>query len=207
MDRVYWKPGQPIWSRFSPDPGPDPQQRSRTVANTIHSCLDCRVLAGRYALRAVPSRDFAFLNDEDVLFTQHGLGKLFGESLSELLSGRCQSCCQRAAVSGLLSEWLLSESKSATKLLYLSVLVIYTARNHSKRQNYVIIRSDPKPSTANPEFQTRSHQSYPGDPNNPGNPRTNTEGKQGQTQKWKVEENHKLTNIHYIVILTNHSRP
>jgi len=123
-------------------------------------------------------------------------------------SGCCQSgCCHRASVRGFLSKWPLSESKSATKLLYLSVLVIYTARNHSERQNYVIIRSDPKPSTANPEFQTRSHQSYPGDPNNPGNPRTNTEGKQGQTQKWKVEKNHELTNIHYIVILTNHSRP
>jgi hypothetical protein len=120
------------------------------------------------------------LNDEDFLFTEHGHGKLFGESLSEQLSDGCQMVvrvvvkgllsegfcqsdrcqraavrasvrvaavrvaavgellsegfCQSAAVRGLLSEWLLSESKSATKLLHSSVLVIYTARNLPKRQ-------------------------------------------------------------------------
>jgi hypothetical protein len=50
-------------------------------------------------------------------------------AVGELLSqGFCQSgCCQRSAVRGFLSEWLLSESKSATKLLHSSVLVIYNA--------------------------------------------------------------------------------
>jgi hypothetical protein len=110
---------------------------------TIVYCrFDCRVLAGRYAWRAHTNRDFALLNDKDFLFTEHGHGKLFGESLSERLSDCCQSCCQRASVRAavvrvaavrvaavrglmlervlserllsewLLSEWVLSESQS-----------------------------------------------------------------------------------------------
>ena len=77
---------------------------------TIVYCrLDCRLLAGRYAWCAVSGWDFSLFNDEHVLFPEHGHGILFGESLSEQLSDRCQSLCQRAAVRGLLSEWLLSE--------------------------------------------------------------------------------------------------
>jgi len=80
--------------------------------------------------------------------------------------GFCQSGgCERAAVRGLLAEWLLSESKSATKLLHSSVLVIHTARNNSKRQNCEINqkrpttpaeqtwKSNPDPKRANPEIQ------------------------------------------------------
>ena len=95
--------------------------RTETI---VYCRLDCRVLARRYAWRVVTSRDFALLNDKDFLFTQHGHGKLFGESLSERLSDCCHSCCQRAsvraavvrvaavkvaAVRGLLLERLLSE--------------------------------------------------------------------------------------------------
>ena len=76
----------------------------------LHCQLDCRVLARRYGWRAVMSGDFALLNDEDSSVTEYGHGKLVGESLSEQSSGRSQSCCQRAAVRGFLSEWPLSES-------------------------------------------------------------------------------------------------
>jgi len=90
----------------------------------VYRRLDCRVLAGLYAWRALTNRDFALFNDKDFLFTKYGHGKLFGESLSEQWSDCCQSCCQRAsvraavvrvaavrvaAVRGLLLEWLLSE--------------------------------------------------------------------------------------------------
>jgi len=115
--------------------------RSRCLINvvlasteTIVYCrLDCRVLAGRYAWRALTNRDFKLLNYKDFLFTEHVHGNLFGESLSEQLSDCGQSCCQRASVRAavvrvgavrvpvrgylseqllserLLSEWLLSE--------------------------------------------------------------------------------------------------
>jgi hypothetical protein len=38
------------------------------------------------------------LNDQDFSFTEHGHGKLLGESLSERLSDCCPSRCQRASV-------------------------------------------------------------------------------------------------------------
>jgi len=80
-----------------------------STTNIGHSRLDCRVLAGWYAWSKLTSRDFTLLNIEDFLSTEHGHGKLFGESLSEWLSGCCQSCRQWAVVRGHLSEWLLSE--------------------------------------------------------------------------------------------------
>jgi len=49
-----------------------------TTITTIYCHLDCRVLPGRYASRAVTSRDFALLNDEDFLFAEHVHGKLVG---------------------------------------------------------------------------------------------------------------------------------
>jgi len=82
---------------------------SASPRTIVYCHLDCRVLAGQYAWRALTGRDFALLNDEDLLFTKHGQGKLFGELLSEQLSGYHQSCCQRAAYRGLLSGWLLSK--------------------------------------------------------------------------------------------------
>jgi hypothetical protein len=90
-------------------------------------------------------------------------------AVGELLS---EGFCQSAAVRGLLSEWLLSESKSATKLLHSSVLVIYTARNLPKRQNHEIIQKRPK-----------TQQSKPGNPN-PDPKRANPET-QEPTQKEK----------------------
>jgi hypothetical protein len=95
-----------------------------STESIVYCRLDCRVIAGRHAGRALTNRDFALLNDKDFLFTEHGHGKLFGESLSQRLSDCCQSCCQRAsvraavvrvaavrvaAVRGLLLERLLSE--------------------------------------------------------------------------------------------------
>jgi hypothetical protein len=72
---------------------------------TIVYCRrDCSVLARQYACSAVTSRDFASVKGEDFVFTQHGHGKLFGESLSEQLPDGCQSCCQRATVRGLVPE-------------------------------------------------------------------------------------------------------
>jgi len=189
--------------------------------DTIVYCrLYCGVPARQFAWSAASSSDFALLNDEDFLFTEHGHGKLYGESLPEQLPGRCQSCCSRAAVGWLLSEWLLSEgccqgfcqsgccqsgccqrasfrglqsewplsekccqmasvreaaigglpsvwllseSKSATKLLHSLVLVIYTAHNLPKWQNCDII-----------QMQPTTQQSKPGIPN-PGPKRANPE--------------------------------
>jgi len=42
--RVCWQPGPPIWQRFGFDPDPDPTWRSGTVANTIWSPQDIKVL-------------------------------------------------------------------------------------------------------------------------------------------------------------------
>jgi hypothetical protein len=64
----------------------------------IYYRLDCRVLAAQFAGRALTNQNFALLNDNDFLFTEHGYGKLIGESLSELWSDCCQSCCERASV-------------------------------------------------------------------------------------------------------------
>ena len=74
-----------------------------------------------------------------------------------LSEGFCQSGrCQRAAVRGLLSEWQLSESKSATELLHSPVLVIYTAQNLPKSQYHQIIQmraktQQSKPRSPNPD--------------------------------------------------------
>jgi hypothetical protein len=65
--------------------------------------LTVEYLLGDMLKRAVTSRDFPLLNDEDFLFTEHGHGKLFGESLSEQLSDGCQMVV-RLVVKGLLSE-------------------------------------------------------------------------------------------------------
>jgi hypothetical protein len=95
-------------------------------------------------------------------------------AVRELLSeGFCHSGrWQRAAVRGLLSEWLLSESKSVTKLLHSSVLLIHTVRNLPKKQTHEIIQTQPK-----------TQQSEPGNPN-PDPMRANLET-QEPTQKEK----------------------
>lgn len=64
----------------------------------IYCHLDCWVLLGRYVWRELPSQDLALVYADDFSITKDGHGKHFGESLSEQLSGHCQSCCQKAAV-------------------------------------------------------------------------------------------------------------
>jgi hypothetical protein len=120
---------------------------------TIVYChLDWGVLAGQYAWRAHTNRDFALLNDKDFLSTKawswqtlwivtvRAVVRLLSELLSKgfCQSGCCQSgcchsgCCQSGCCqSGSQAGW---QSKSVTKLLHLSVLVIYTAWNLPKRQ-------------------------------------------------------------------------
>jgi len=73
-------------------------------------CCICRTgLAGQYAWRAHYSKAFTLLYHKDNLFTEDGHGKLFGQLLSERLSGRFHSSCRRVDVRRLLVEWLLSE--------------------------------------------------------------------------------------------------
>jgi len=70
----------------------------------VYGWLDCRVLAGRYACRALTNSDSALLNNED--FCEQSM------VMANSLECRCQSGCQivvRVVVRGLLSERLLSE--------------------------------------------------------------------------------------------------
>jgi len=72
----------------------------------VYCHLSCWVHGGRYTLKSVTGREFPLTNNEDLLSTEYGNGKLFAESLSKQLLDCHQICCHRAAVRWLLSEWL-----------------------------------------------------------------------------------------------------
>ena len=73
-----------------------------SIKTMVYWCLECRVLTGQYAARALTSRDFTMLNNEDYVHQEwswHMLWRVVVRAVlslsSELLSA---GCCQRAAV-------------------------------------------------------------------------------------------------------------